>query len=88
MRSVMTIATIATMTLASAMLVMSSVGHAQSNKSQAKNQSLSEDAFYPSTAEEDALPYYPCNTNVELSDGRQVCLDGGRRPVAPGRRAQ
>jgi hypothetical protein len=80
MRFVMTIAT-----LASAMLVMSSAGHAQNNKSQAKDQSLSEDAFYPTPAEEDALPYYPCNTNVELSDGRHVCLDGGRRPVAPGR---
>jgi hypothetical protein len=88
MRSVITIATITVATLASAMLVMSSVGHAQNNQSQGKNQSLSEDSFYPSPAEEDALPYYPCNTNVELSDGRHVCLDGGRRPVAPSRGAQ
>lgn len=83
MRSVMTIAT-----LAAAMLATSSVGHAQTNKSQDKNQSLSEDTFYPSPAEEDALPYYPCNTNVELSDGRHVCLGGGRRPVAPSRAPQ
>ena len=83
MRSVMAIAT-----LASAMLVMSSVGHAQNNKSQDKNQSLSEDTFYPTPAEEDALPYYPCNTNVELSDGQHICLDGGRRPVAPSRAPQ
>jgi hypothetical protein len=83
MRSVMTVAA-----LASAMLVMSSVGHAQSDKSQGKNQALSEDSFYPTPAEEDALPYYPCNTNVELSNGRHVCLDGGRRPVAPSREAE
>lgn len=76
-------ATITVMTLASAMVVMSSVGHAQSNKSQGKNQPLSQDSFYPSPQEEDALPYYPCSANVELSNGRHVCLDGGRRPVAP-----
>lgn len=81
MRSVITVAT-----LASAMLVMSSVGHAQNNKSQDKT--LSEDSFYPSPAEEDALPYYPCNTDVEFSSGRHVCLDGGRRPVAPSRGPQ
>jgi hypothetical protein len=79
---------IAIATLASAMLVVSSIGHAKNNKSQDKNQSLSEDSFYPSTAQENALPYYPCSANVQLSNGRHVCLGGGRRPVAPSRPPQ
>jgi hypothetical protein len=78
MRSVITVAT-----LASAMLIMSAGAHAQNNKSQGKNQPLAQDSFYPTPEEENALPYYPCSANVELSNGRHVCLDGGRRPVAP-----
>lgn len=81
MRRVITIATVA-----SAMLAMTSVGQAQNNKSQGK--AHSEDSFWPSPGQEQAIPYYPCDADVEFRNGRHVCLGGGRRPVAPRRPPQ
>jgi hypothetical protein len=69
-------------TLASAMLTMISVGYAQNDQPQSQKSNAStkqaprEDSFWPTPAQEEAIPYRPCNANVELANGQHECLNG------------
>jgi hypothetical protein len=68
--------------LASAMLGMISAGYAQNDQHQLQKPKVSikqappEDSFWPTPAQEEAIPYRPCNADVVLANGRHDCLDG------------
>jgi hypothetical protein len=61
-------------------LAMASPGRAQdlSPAGSAKAPAKSDNSFWPSPEQESAIPYRPCNTAVELSNGRHVCLNSNR----------
>jgi hypothetical protein len=72
---------IAAATLASAMLGMISVGYAQNGQSELQKSTAStkqappEDSFWPTPAQEQAIPYRPCNADVVLANGQHDCLN-------------
>jgi hypothetical protein len=72
---------ITAVTLASAMLGLISVGYAQTGQHQSQNpqrstkQAASEESFWPTSAQEETIPYRPCNTNVEFANGQHDCLN-------------
>jgi hypothetical protein len=65
--------------LASAMLGMISVGYAQTGQHQKSNEATKqpppEESFWPTPAQEEAIPYRPCNVDVVLPNGRHDCLN-------------
>lgn len=63
-------------------LLTASAGYAQSeatppDSAKAQTKNSSENSFWPSPEQESAIPYHPCNTDVELQNGRHACLNNG-----------
>lgn len=73
-------------TIAAAMALagaLTSVANAQGdvsppNSTKAPASDKSDNNFWPSPAQESAIPYRPCNTDVEFQNGRHACLNTDR----------
>jgi hypothetical protein len=72
----MRFASIAVMS-AFATISMVSIGYAQDQRPivEATPAPAPYSTFWPTPAQETAIPYRPCNTNVVLANGRHACLD-------------